>query len=87
MISKAAHSSSQRSFVGLATLLLPVASQDQEPGAPPPAPGFFLFCPNVQLLPSRATPVSPLSLVEILRDLTPSQQADYWTVMAQLDKT
>jgi hypothetical protein len=40
---KAAHSSSQRSFIGLTTLLLPVVSQDQEPGAPPPAPGFFLF--------------------------------------------
>jgi hypothetical protein len=43
MISKAAHSSSQRSFIGLTTLLLPVVSQDQEPDAPPPASGSFLF--------------------------------------------
>lgn len=60
MTSKAAHSSSQRSFIGLATLLLPVVSQDQEPGAPPPAPGFFHSPLNARL-PMRPTPVSPLS--------------------------
>ena len=48
--SKAAHSSSQRSFIGLTTLLLPVVSQDQEPGAPPPAPGSFLFRSFLQII-------------------------------------